>query len=235
MPRATYSLRGKDVEALTIIGTFRIVDARDLQRTVFQGNRDGGTQDLTSLERQGLLERHRVVMHDGRPLDAVALTRAGKAVLDASRPRGTDDSPRQRFYSGFVSSKDLEHDTGIYPMVERERSALETRGARVTRVVLENELRETVGHTWQQARRDCNPDDAKRAVAEAHALPFVDGRYQLPDVRLEYEHANGERDHVDLELVTRQYPRQQLNHKERSGFHLYAARDATIIDRRIRP
>jgi hypothetical protein len=234
-PRATYSLRGRDVEALTIIGTFRIVDASDLQRTVFQGNRVAKMRDLTSLEIQGLLQRRRVVMPDGRPLEVVALTRAGQALMDASRPRATDDTPRQRFHSGFLSSKDLAHDAALYPMVERERSALEERRARVTRVVLENELRETVVRTWHQARRDRDPDDAKRAVAEAHALPVINGRYQLPDVRLEYEHANGERDHVDLELVTRQYPRRHLNHKEQSGFHLYAARDATSIDRRIRP
>jgi DNA-binding PadR family transcriptional regulator len=234
-PRAIYSLRGRDVEALTIIGTFRNVDVRDLQRTLFHGNLQAWQRDRARMEAQGLLERHRVATPDGRPLEVVTLTRAGKALMDASRPRETEDAPAQRFYSGIGKRQELPHDAGLYPMVERERSALESHGARLTRIVLDIELRETTMRAYNHALLSQSPDEAKRSVAEAYAVPVIDGRFQFPDVRLEYEQPNGERDHADLELVTDHYQRGYVNRKAQAGFRLYARKDAETVERRLTP
>src|SRR5262249_11268399 len=81
------------------------------------------TRDIASLELQGLLERRQVALPDARLLEVVALTRAGRALLEAGRPRGADDAPQrggergseQRFYSGFVRPRDLAHDACLYP------------------------------------------------------------------------------------------------------------------------
>src|SRR5262249_11268401 len=98
--------------------------------------------------------------------------------------------PRNGVASGVASSVSTavssDHETSpmtpvSIPMVESERSALEARGARVTRVVLDYELRETVLRAWHHANRDRDPDAAKRAVAEAHAVPVIHGRFQFPD------------------------------------------------------
>ena len=60
-------------------------------------------------------------------------------------------------------------------------------------------------------------------LARAEDLPVVDGHVLLPDVRIEYDTASGERSKVDLELTTDHYHAGQLAAKARAGFTLYSA------------
>ena len=60
-------------------------------------------------------------------------------------------------------------------------------------------------------------------LAAEHDLHVVDGHVQLPDVRLEYETAAGERGRVDLELATNHYRAGQLAAKQQAGFTVYSA------------
>jgi hypothetical protein len=74
-------------------------------------------------------------------------------------------------------------------------------------------------------RRD-RPSDATfeqdlRAFADARQLPIVDGHLELPDLRLEYETADGRSETRDIEVVTEHYSRSQLAGKARAGFALY--------------
>jgi hypothetical protein len=39
-------------------------------------------------------------------------------------------------------------------------------------------------------------------LAKLYELPIVDGKISLPDLRIEYETAEGERAHIDLDLAT---------------------------------
>ncbi len=227
--RATYELRGPEVDVLGVVGTFRNVAVRDLQLTIYGGDRATITHDLADLEFQGLLERRQVAMLDAPALDVVALTPAGQRLIEASRPQPADGASVPRVYRGFVKPRNLPHDVALYPMVEREREALGSRGTQVTRIVLEAELRHTVLKAWHAASRDHDPDEAKRTVAEACQLPLVNDRFQFPDVRLELEHADGTRAHVDLELVTRHYHRGHLSLKAEAGFRLYAPYDDGVI------
>ena len=60
-----------------------------------------------------------------------------------------------------------------------------------------------------------------QAFAEARQLPIVDGHLELPDLRLEYETADGRIETRDVEVVTEHYSAVQLAGKARAGFALY--------------
>jgi len=64
--------------------------------------------------------------------------------------------------------------------------------------------------------------DRQRSVAQENDLPLVDGRLVLPDLRIEYQSRDGQEQHVDLELATRNYRSQHLRAKAAAGFRMYA-------------
>jgi hypothetical protein len=61
---------------------------------------------------------------------------------------------------------------------------------------------------------------------------MVNGKIPLPDLRIEYETAELEVRHVDLELATRDYRPRGLADKAKAGFSLYCRpEDATRLRR----
>ena len=64
----------------------------------------------------------------------------------------------------------------------------------------------------------------------------MDGKIALPDLRIEYETAEGDLDRVDLELATEHYHRGHMATKARAGFkmywlHIHLARAACAMGR----
>ena len=55
----------------------------------------------------------------------------------------------------------------------------------------------------------------------------------MPDLRIEYETAEMDRKHVDLELTTRNYRPRAMAEKAKAGFSLYAPREDASRLRRI--
>ena len=53
--------------------------------------------------------------------------------------------------------------------------------------------------------------------------PVVREHVQFPDVRIEYEHPDGRKDHEDLELATGHYNSRQMAAKRASGFQIHRA------------
>ena len=223
-PDRTYQLRGSQTQTLATVGTFRVVPVTDLGEG--RSARDVSHGDLRHLDAQGLLDRTTVVINHRATLVAV-LTRDGKALLEAhqyARPGGR----AQRYHAGLVKPRELAHDAQLYRLFQAEAARIEAEGGRVTRVVLDAELK----GDYQRAltRRD-RPDEttvgtAQQAFADARQLPLVDGHLAFPDLRIEYEAEEGRRLHRDLELVTEHYSRSQLAGKARAGFTQYRAAGA---------
>lgn len=229
-----YQLRGSEVETLAVVGTFRVVFARDLEHYPNERARE---DDIRALHGQQLIERGRLILKDERaPVDVLTLTAAGKRLLESHR--APDDA--QRFYAGWVRSVTLPHDAGIYRMATVERRRIESAGGHLTRIVLEHELsarvfrelyrptqnshtvtgeRTILAHSVNPAHGSTEAD--RSALAAAHELPMADGHIRFPDVRLEYETATGERAHRDLELITDKYFGPHLTATRAAGFTLY--------------
>ena len=206
-------LRESETELLATIGAFRVIAERDLQPSA---------ADIRALSDQGLVESRTIVINH-TPERVHVLTRSGQDVLEAHREPEAGREPQQ-YYSGLVKPRELAHDAQLYRLFETERRQLEQGGARITRVVLDYELKREY-HTYVHAQQSAGvePAEARAAFARDHELPFVKGSIELPDLRIEYEDRDAVTHHRDLELATEHYSRSQLSGKQSAGFRVYRA------------
>jgi hypothetical protein len=218
-----YRLRESESRILATVGTFRVVRADDLQP--LRSSRDVWTGDLRSLADQGLVQS-RTVDVNRESTAVVVLTRAGRAVLEAHRSPG--EGRAQAFHAGLVKPREIAHDSQLFRLYQAEAARIEDDGGRVTRVVLDYELKREYQTFLNRPDRPADTDRADdiEAFAAASGLPIVDGHLELPDLRIEYETAEGRLDYRDVELVTEHYSRGQLAGKSAAGFALYRAAGA---------
>jgi len=210
LDRSRYLLRSSESELIETVGAFREIAVRDLK--------EAAEADIRSLRGQGLLHTRGLVIN-GRSEPVAVLTRTGRELLERSRD--------QRFPVGRVKAREAEHDAQLYRMFRTERELLEVERATVTRVVLDYQLAADYHrHVHEQQLAGVDTDQAKRAFAEAHDLPFAGDGIRLPDVRVEYETADGRIEYRDLELATAHYSRSQIGAKLSAGFRVYRAAGA---------
>ena len=226
-----YTLNGAEAHALHTVGAFRVVSPEAVHdERLGHVVRHGGWRHLVD---QGLLTHETVSDRDGSR-HVVALTRTGRDLLDAHQLTRSD-GPRQEYYAGIVKPRELAHDSRIYDAFREEADQLERVGARITRVVLDYELKRDFQTFLNRGDR---PEDAalyadRRDFAEEHDLPFHRGHVVFPDLRIEYE-VDGRVEHRDVEVLTDHYSRGQLSGK--AGFSCHggggAKRGGTPVDPR---
>ncbi|MEO8481993.1 MAG: hypothetical protein ABI634_07280 [Acidobacteriota bacterium] len=210
-----YFLNGADVRALATVGAFRVVPTEDLETG------GAGPALWRHLADEGLVTLETIVDRDGAQ-HVAALTREGKDLLDThSMPRA--GGHEQEYYAGIVKPRELRHDAQLYRVFQAEAARIEREGGRVTRVILDYELKRDYQIFLNRKHR---PDDTdlrhdRQAFAKSHELPIVRGHLELPDLRIEYETESGRLEHRDVELVTEHYSRGQLSGKSQAGFARY--------------
>ncbi len=217
----TYRLGEADVRTLATLGTFRVVRADDLQPMA--SSRGAWTGHLRHLREQGLMDV-KTVMINRQPVAVAVLTREGKSLLEAhqDRPSGR---PHQVFHAGLVKPRELAHDAQLFRLFQAEAARIEGDGGRVTRVVLDYELKRDYQAFLNRPSRAHDGEDVS-TFAAAHRLRVIDGRVELPDLRIEYETADAAMTHRDVELVTEHYSRAQLAGMSAAGFSMYRAAGA---------
>jgi DNA-binding MarR family transcriptional regulator len=228
-----YHLTGDDVRTLAAVGAFRVVAAGDL------GSRSHRwpTRPSRALERlrdDGLVRTIPHIIGKERTT-LVTLTERGQALLDR-HPRPAPDDKPQAFYAGVSKPRELAHDTRLYPAYLKAVERLDDRGARVRRVVLEEELKSRYQRFLQHGNRDRHDSNGRptrsredvEAWARDQRLPCEDGHVQFPDVRLEIEERDGRRDVEDLEVVTPHYRGAHAAAKARAGFTRSGALGARV-------
>ena len=224
-----YCVSPSELETMKDIGRFRTIALDDLARHRYRGNGEQARDELRSLQDQGLVERRTIwTGGKGERLTVLVLTKRGKTLLE----REGHERPGQQVYAGFVKPAEVHHDAAIYRMYQAEARKIEQAGGRVSRVVLDYELKRKVYRPLAKARVQGSalpPAEYARRQAEVaseNGLKVVRGKVLLPDLRIEYDTANGERAHVDLELATRHYRGSSLRGKAEAGFKMYAPRDS---------
>lgn len=203
----SYRLSDDELRTLRTVGSFRTVNAKDLP------------QDQTKhLIGSGLMEKSTVTRSDWSRMEVVVLSREGERLLTDQQPIGEE----QRFHSGLVKIRELEHDAAIYPAYREAADAIERAGGTVDRVVLDYEFKSVInsemnrgGSVSGEAR-----DQRRAQLAEELDLEIVDGKLPLPDLRIEYTDEDGERHHEDIEIVSRHYHGAHLAGKSSAGFKL---------------
>lgn len=219
-----YRLNGSDTRTLSTVGAFRVVADCDLRDT----SRDVRDRDLRHLERQGLIQR--VPVNDKER--AVALTDRGRALLE--RHRGRDTGHRQQFHSGADRPRERSHDAQFYRAYLESAERLHEKGARIERVQLDRELKRDYQRFLQERNRGEHDSDGRPERTEAeiaawareHNLPHFDDRVHFPDVRIEYEDANGEIRYEDIEVMTEHYRGAHRASATRCGFSMHDSRSA---------
>src|SRR5262249_15701114 len=86
---------------------------------------------------------------------------------------------------------------------------------------LKRELYRRTGQS--QGRPESEAASARDAAAAELGLNVVDGKVPLPDLRIQYETAEGAIGRVALEAVTHHYHRHHLSEKRAAGFRLWGA------------
>ena len=228
-----YRLRGSEIRALATIGAFRVVSAEDLRdnRGRLGDLRHG---DLERLKQAGLIRTVAPMDRNGQPGSIVTLTERGRDVLETHRARGVDRP--QTFYAGAVKSRELSHDAQVYRAYLRVEERLRTEGSHVERVVLDYELKREYQQFLQERNRGRSDSDGRpdrsdeeiRAWARDHGLPVIDGHVQFPDVRVEYERADGRRDAENVEVTTMHYRGRHAAGKAASGFTRFRGQAARV-------
>lgn len=201
------------------VGRFRAVSSSDLVRHRYAGNGQRFSQDVRALREAGLVERKSATHpKSGRVYDVLVLTVKGRnAARKAARHEGSD----QTFYAGFVKPAEIRHDIGIYRMYQREREQIEAMGGRVTRIVMDFEIKRHLMSELNRRGEDPRDPVRKSAIAQRHEIVVHDGRFVIPDVRVEYETRDQEHEKVDLELATADYKAGQLAAKSAAGLKIY--------------
>jgi hypothetical protein len=235
------SLREEERKVLTEVGRFRVITTRDLAETVYDNRHARMERDLAFLREKGLIRVDTVnARRDGRGgrverIEVVTLTKSGQSLA-----RVSGELPRdQKLYAGLVKPREVEHDAQIYRAYRKEAERIERKGGTNLRVQLDFELKSQVQKAIY-AERKADPQrgmaEIKQQVAEKFELPFVDGKIQIPDARIEYDLPRGvnrapETDqdqgsrtgHEDIEVLTAAYRPGHLRNKAQAGFHVYAS------------
>lgn len=221
--RSVYELRGREYRlnsrqsaVLRDVGAFRTITTESLQKHVYCGDKEHFRKDLRNLTDQRLVEIHPDSAGKSR---YVSLTRTGKAVTEVHlRP-----NQAQAVYSGIVKKRELRHDAAIYDLYHKEAQHIVTAGGTPKRVVLDFELKKSINRQVSKLQ-DLSPTEYERRrqeIADSHGLKIVEGRIQIPDLRVEYESREQEQSKVDLECVTGHYKARQIAAKTAAGFKLY--------------
>lgn len=225
----TYELHGAEVRTLATVGAFRVAPDADLR-----DRNEGRPRDLRHLQELGLVRTMPYVIGKTRT-KLVTLTERGRDVLEDAR-RGPDRDSRQTFYAGITKPRELAHDAHLYRAYTKAGDRLVSGGARIRRVVLEEELKREYQRFLQASNRrrrdsDGRPDRSADEIAEwarSHQLPIIDDHVQFPDVRIEYDARDGQRAIEDLEVMTPHYRGAHAAAKGSAGFSCYRAIGARL-------
>jgi hypothetical protein len=215
----TYAINGSETRALATVGAFRVVDVGDFK--AHEHGRDGLHGDWRRLGEQGLVTHTTMTDREGSH-HVVSLTREGKDLLDAHATKRSGGR-QQAFYAGVVKPRELAHDARLYGVFREEARQIEREGGRMTRVILDYEVKREYQQFLNRPDRWVDADRAheRLAFAQAHDLRVIGGHLQLPDLRIEYETEDGRLEYRDVELVTEHYSRGQMSGKARAGFTCY--------------
>ncbi len=224
----TYLLRESELRTLAEVGAFRVVHAGDLAKYAYGGDVGRMERDLRHLKEASLVTTKTIEVSRKKTVRVLTLTKRGHHLLQKSGrlPEG------QAIYHGLVKPKEAEHDAALYRLYQKEAARIERAGGRPVRVILDYELKRDLNRELARISSQEGSREEREYVAERHGLQVIDGKIPLPDLRVEYESADLEPRHIDLDLVTGNYRPREVSEKARAGFALYSpAEDAPRLRR----
>lgn len=224
-----YLLRDSELHSLKEVGKLRVIAAGDLQKYAYQGDRKRVEQDIRRLSRQGLLRDQTLPISQKKTIRVLTLTKAGYRLLKQAKQL-PDDQP---IYHGLRKPREAKHDADLYRLYQKERARIERSGGKPLRVLLDYELKKNLNRDLAFLGAERTNQHRKKEIAAKHGFRLVNGKIPVPDMRVEYETAESEVRHADLELATREYRPRALAEKSAAGFSLYSRSEDASRLRRI--
>jgi hypothetical protein len=223
----TYMLRASEIQTMTDIGKFRALAAKDIEAFLYGGDKPQMGADFSNLRRQRLILERDIPERENPPRRLVALTKEGRHLLAATNTVQTG----QVLYHGFTKAREADHDADLYKLYQRGLEKAGRDGGKNIRVILDSELKRILYRDLARASEH-GSGEAKSAIAERHGLRVVRDTIPVPDLRIEYETADGEPARLDLELATEHYRFRNIARKVQAGFSIYArSQDAQNLRR----
>jgi hypothetical protein len=213
------SVRSSERATLTTLGRFRVVDAEDLVREIYGGDRSLSRADFEALLRQGLIRSATLRDAWGRKSRLLTLTQDG---YDLARSQA---SGAQRLYWGFVKPAEAAHDSRFYRAFRHEETRLAAHGRLVRRVVLDYELKRGYLARLNAPGGSLSYRERQSEAARTMHLPIIDGHAVFPDFRIEYEDERGDIGRVDVEVASDNYHDHHIATKVSAGFQVYGGSD----------
>jgi hypothetical protein len=224
-----FRLRSSELATMIDVGKFRAIAVDDVREFSYDGNQARLRPDIENLLRQRLVQIKSVPHETKAARKLLALTSSGRRLLRNTKLV----QDKQILYDGFGRPRDAHHDADLYRLYQRAAHKIERVGGCNLHVILDYELKERVSKSLAKLHSDCYSIPREQAIAASHELRWIDGKIPIPDVRIEYDTADGDRARVDLELVTNHYRLRNLLEKVRAGFSVYAYADDLPTLRRI--
>jgi hypothetical protein len=213
------SVRTSEKATLTTLGRFRVVDAGDLVREIYGGDRSLSRADFEALLKQDLIRSATLRDAWGRKSRLLTLTRDG---YDVARSQA---GGAQRLYWGFVKPAEVAHDSRFYRAFRHEERKLAGDGHRVGRVVLDYELKRGYFARLNAPGGSLSYRERQSDAARTMYLPIIDGHAVFPDFRIEYEGERGDIGRVDVEVASDNYHDHHVATKVSAGFQVYGGAD----------
>jgi hypothetical protein len=222
-------LRQEEQALLGEVGRFRVLNLKDVARTIYGGNERAMRSDLEYLREHKLISVDSVApRNDGhwlpqKRIEVVTLSREGVRLAQETN----NFSQEQMLYHDLVQLREVEHDSQIYGAYRKEAERIKESGGSNFRVELDYELKSKVQKAIHAARKvdpGRDMDEIKREVAGQYELPYVHNKIEIPDARIHYDTDQGARTAFsDIEVVTAAYRPGHIAAKAQAGFHMYAS------------
>ena len=167
-------VRASERATLTTLGRFRVIDAEDLVRDLYAGDRRLARADFEALRRQGLIQSATLRDAWGRKSRLLTLTKDGHDVARSQAGSG------ERLYWGFVKPAEASHDSRFYRAFRHEERKLATDGHNVKRVVLDYELKSRYFARLNAPNKLDSYREHQSEAARLMHLPIIDGHAVFP-------------------------------------------------------
>src|SRR3984885_654356 len=224
-------LRPEERQLLAETGRFRVLNVKDIARTIYKGDERALRTDLEYLRERGLISVDSVApRNDGhwflrKRIEVVTLTKAGGRLAHETSGFALD----QKLYHGLVKPREAEHDSQVYRAYLKEAEHIEKAGGTNLRVELDFELKSKVQkaiHAAKKANPERDMGEIKREVAQQHDLPFVRNKIEIPDARIHYDPVQmdqGSRSAFsDVGVRAAAYRPGHMKANAQAGFRMYA-------------
>ena len=230
-----YWLPSDSVGALRVIGAFPGAACHDLA-DLFQ-SRNRYQRALSDLKVSDLI-RVETFWRGDTKLRVASLTHRGLRLVNRYiDPRVRGDEQAQIYRSGPARDDHILRDAAVYRAAKIEIDALAAHGMRVYRVRSGDDLQSLAQRRTQRARRSGRDmREARTAICAELDLVERNGRFVIPDVRIEYRDPDGGgaatgRGTIDIEVTTPTYSDAKVRAKAEAGFRCYHMQaDGSLAD-----